>query len=253
MERGRPPGPARRGRAILSRIARAGPRRVVGIIVAVFVVACLVLAGRRGAALVPAFAAWVNGLGPWGPAAFIGGYALATVAFVPGSLLTLAAGAIFGLARGTLLVLVAATLGASLAFLLGRYAARGPVERLLAGDPRFAAVDRAVGAEGWRIVLLLRLSPLVPFNLLNYALGLTRVRFADYLVASIGMVPGTLLYVYYGKVAGDLAGLAAGVRHDAGYYAVLALGLLATVAATVLVARTASRALARATGDARAG
>ncbi|MGN6391786.1 MAG: TVP38/TMEM64 family protein [Gemmatimonadales bacterium] len=201
----------------------------------------------------PAFAAWVDRLGAWGPAAFIVGYALATVAFVPGSLLTLAAGAIFGLARGTLLVFVAATLGASLAFLIARYAARTAVERRLADDPRFMAVDRAIGAEGRRIVFLLRLSPLVPFNLLNYALGITRVRFVDYLVASIGMLPGTLLYVYYGKVAGDLARLAAGVRRDAGYFLVLGLGLLATVVVTVLVARTARRALRRATEDARAG
>ena len=105
---------------------------------------------------------------------------------------------------------VAATLGASAAFLVSRYVARGFVERRLAGNERFAAIDRAIGTEGRKIVLLLRLSPVFPFNLLNYALGLTRVRFADYLVASVGMLPGTLLYVYYGKVAGDVARLAGG-------------------------------------------
>ena len=212
----------------------------------------LLVAGRRAATLVPAFAAWVDGLGIWGPVVFVAGYALATVAFVPGSLLTLAAGAIFGLGKGTALVLVAATLGASAAFLISRYLARGLVERRLAGNQRFAAIDRAVGAEGRKIVLLLRLSPLFPFNLLNYALGLTHVRFADYLVASIGMLPGTLLYVYSGKVAGDVARLAAGapIRHGAAYYAVAGLGLVATLVVTMLVARTARRALREATdGD----
>jgi uncharacterized membrane protein YdjX (TVP38/TMEM64 family) len=209
----------------------------------------LVLAGRRAVALLPAFSARVDELGTWAPVVFVAGYALATVAFVPGSLLTLAGGALFGLVRGTVLVLVAATLGASLAFLVARYLARGLVERRLAGNARFAAIDRAVGAEGRKIVFLLRLSPLFPFNLLNYALGLTRVRFADYLVASAGMVPGTLLYVYYGKVAGDVARLAAGgtVRRDAAYYVVLALGLAATVGVTTVVTRIARRALREAT------
>jgi uncharacterized membrane protein YdjX (TVP38/TMEM64 family) len=253
VERGGTAGRPGRDRGLLSTIAAAGRKRRVGrvIFVAVAVVA-LVLVGRRAAALVPAFAAWVDGLGVWGPIAFIGGYALATVALVPGSLLTVAAGAIFGIGRGTLIVLVAAVLGESFAFLIARYAARGAVERRLAGDPRFSAIDRAIGAEGRKIVLLLRLSPVVPFNLLNYALGVTRVRFADYLVASVGMLPGTLLYVYSGKVAGDVARLAGGVRRDAAYYAVLALGLLATAAVTVLVARTARRALDRATEGASA-
>ena len=208
--------------------------------------AALYALGRYGGSAVPAFAAWVERQGAWGAAVFVAGYAAATVAFVPGSLLTLAAGAIFGLGRGTLYVFAAATLGASLAFLVARYAARPWVERRIAGNPRFAAIDRAVGREGRRIVFLLRLSPVFPFNLLNYALGLTRVRFADYLIASIGMLPGTLLYVYYGKLAGEVASLAGGApaaAKGAGYYAWLALGLAATIAVTAIVARTARRAL----------
>jgi uncharacterized membrane protein YdjX (TVP38/TMEM64 family) len=212
----------------------------------------LVVLGRRAGAQVPVFAAWVDGLGFWGPVVFAIGYALAVVAFVPGSLLTLAAGAIFGLLEGTVTVFVAATLGASGAFLVARHLARPAVERRLAGNPRFAAIDRAVGREGRRIVFLLRLSPAFPFNLLNYALGLTNVRFSDYLVASAGMLPGTLLYVYYGKLLGEVAALAGGARVERGaaYYAVLGLGLLATVAVTTLVTRTARRALREATGDA---
>jgi uncharacterized membrane protein YdjX (TVP38/TMEM64 family) len=218
---------------------------LVHTLVAVAAAALLLIAGRKLGALIPAFTAWVDALGVWGPLAFVAGYALATVAFVPGSLLTLAAGAIFGLGKGTALVLVAATLGASAAFLVSRYVARGLIERRLAGNERFAAIDRAIGTEGRKIVLLLRLSPVFPFNLLNYALGLTRVRFIDYLVASIGMLPGTLLYVYYGKVAGDVARLAGGAAVPRGpaYYGVLVLGLVATVVVTTLVTRTARRAL----------
>ncbi len=213
-------------------------------------VAALAVAGRQAGALIPEFAAWVRSLGAWGPVVFVVGYAIAAVAFVPGSLLTLAAGAIFGLVKGTAVVFVAATLGASAAFLVSRYLARGFVERRLAGDRRFAAIDRAIGVDGRKIVLLLRLSPVFPFNLLNYALGLTRIRFLDYLVASIGMLPGTLLYVYYGKVAGDLASLGGGhPARGAAYYALLAVGLLATVVVTTLVTRTARRALRKVTDD----
>ena len=209
----------------------------------------LVLAGREAAGLLPRFAAWVDGLGLWGPVVFVLGYIVATVAFVPGSLLTLGAGAIFGLVQGTALVLLGATLGASAAFVVSRYVARGAVERRLAGNARFAAIDRAVGEQGRKIVFLLRLSPVFPFNLLNYALGLTRVRYPDFLVASAGMLPGTLLYVYYGKVAGDVARLAggAGVERGAAYYAVLGLGLAATIVVTTVVTRTARRALEEAT------
>jgi uncharacterized membrane protein YdjX (TVP38/TMEM64 family) len=207
------------------------------------------LGGLAGAHL-PRFAAWVDDLGPWGPLAFIAGYALATVAFVPGVLLTLAAGALFGLTRGTLYVFVGATLGACGSFLIARYAARGAVERRLAAHPRFAAIDRAVAAEGRRIVFLLRLSPAFPYNLLNYALGLTRVRFVDYLVACLGMLPATFLYVYYGKVLGTVAAVAAGaeLERGPGYWGLLALGIVATVAATALITRQARRALRLATG-----
>ena len=207
--------------------------------------------GREAGAWLPRFAAWVDRLGVWGPVVFIAGYVVAVIAFAPGSLLTLAAGAIFGLAHGAVYVFVAATLGASLAFLIARHLARGAIERRLAGNARFAAIDRAVEAEGRRIVFLLRLSPAFPFNLLNYALGLTGVRFVDYLLASVGMIPGTLLYVYYGKLVGDVAALAGGepVEKGPAYYVVLGLGLLATVGVTALVTRAARRALREATGE----
>lgn len=214
-------------------------------------IGALVWLGRRAGDQVPRFAAWVDSLGFWAPAAFFAGYVLATVAFVPGSLLTLAAGAVFGLWKGTALVFAAATVGASAAFLIARYAARGAIERRVASDPRFAAIDRAVGAQGRRVVFLLRLSPVFPFNLLNYALGLTRVRFVDFFVASIGMLPGTFLYVYLGKGLGSLATLGSGrpVATGAGGTALLVLGLLATVLVTGLVTRAARRALAEVEDD----
>jgi uncharacterized membrane protein YdjX (TVP38/TMEM64 family) len=211
--------------------------------IAVLVV--LVVLARLLGGYLPAFAQWVNGLGVWGPVVFIIGYAAAAVAFVPGSILTLAAGAIFGIARGLLYAFTAAVIGSSVAFLISRYLARGAIEARLRGNARFAAIDRAVGAQGRKIVFLLRLSPVFPFSLLNYGLGLTQVRFVDYLIAAIGMLPGTLLYVYYGKLAGDVAALAGGASVEKGvaYYAVLAIGLVATALVVAVVTRTARKAL----------
>jgi uncharacterized membrane protein YdjX (TVP38/TMEM64 family) len=213
-------------------------------------VAAVVLLGRQLGGAIPQFIDWVHGLGAWGPIVFVAGYVLATVAFVPGSVLTLVGGAVFGLFWGVVYVFTGATLGAAAAFLVSRYLARPLVERRLRGNPRFERIDRAVGREGGKIVLLLRLSPALPFNLLNYALGLTRVRFRAYLVASVGMLPGTLLYVYYGRLAGDVASVlgGAGVERGVGYYALLGAGLVATIAVTLYVTRLARRALAEETG-----
>jgi uncharacterized membrane protein YdjX (TVP38/TMEM64 family) len=119
---------------------------------------------------------WVGRLGPWGPAIFIAIYVVATVLLIPGSVLTLGAGAVFGLIRGTLIVSVASTLAATAAFLIGRYLARAAVARKIEGNEKFAAIDRAVAAEGWKVVFLTRLSPVFPFTLLNYAFGLTQVK-----------------------------------------------------------------------------
>jgi uncharacterized membrane protein YdjX (TVP38/TMEM64 family) len=226
--------------------SRASLPRIAAVVAAL---GGLIYLGRQVGGYVPEFAEWVDGLGAIGPLVFIAGYALAVVGFVPGSVLTLAAGAIFGVLEGTVYVFLAATLGAIGAFLVSRYLARRAVERRLAGDERFAAIDRAVGAQGRKIVFLLRLSPIFPFNLLNYALGLTRVRLLDYVFASLGMIPGTLLYVYSGKLAGDVAAVAggAGVERGTGYYAVLGLGFAATVVVTVAVTRIARRALEEAT------
>lgn len=216
------------------------------LIVGALVLTALYFAARQAGGYIPAFAEWVDGLGVWGPLVFALGYAAATVVLIPGSLLTLAGGAIFGLVQGTITVFLGATLGATAAFIVSRYLARRPIERKIADHPRFGAIDRAVSREGRKIVFLLRLTPIFPFVFLNYALGLTRVKLVDYVVASVGMLPGTLLYVYYGKVAGDVATLAAGApKAERGwqYYAVLVLGVLATLAVTTYVTRLARRAL----------
>ena len=225
--------------------APAKNRPLGRILFGVVAVVALVALGRQFGSLLDQFVVWVEGLGAIGPLVFMFGYAAATVAFVPGAVLSLAAGATFGLGRrsGVVYVMIGATFGASLAFLLARYVARDAIEQRIAGNARFAAVDRAIGREGFKIVLLLRLSPVFPFNLLNYSLGLTKVRFADYVLASIGMLPGSLLYTWSGVVVGDVIRLAGGGGPERGpaYYTVVVLGLAATVAVTALVTRTARR------------
>ena len=217
--------------------------------VGVATVLVLVTFGRELAGSVPRFTEWVAGMGVWGPVVFMFGYAIATVAFVPGSLLTLAAGAIFGIAQGVLLVFVGASVGATGAFFLARTVARSAIEQKLENNARFAAIDRAIEREGLKIVMLLRLSPVFPFNMLNYALGLTRVRPHDYMIACLGMLPGTMLYVYTGKVVGDVAAVAGGAApgRGLGYWAIAVVGLVATVVVTTVVTRTARQALRQVT------
>ena len=197
----------------------------------------------------PAWASWVESLGAWGPLVFIALYILAILLFVPGSILTLAGGALFGVLLGTVYVFVAAVLGSSLAFLIARYGGRQFVEKRLGQNSRFDAVARAIAQNGLKITFLLRLSPAFPFSLMNYALGLTRVRFQDYILASFGMLPATVLYVYSGRVIGDVAALAGGAPPQQGtsQYLLLAVGLIATLVVAIMVTRIARRALAELT------
>lgn len=220
-------------------------KTVARIAVGIGGLAALVLLGREVPAQLPRFSAWVSSLGAWGPLAFVAGYSIAPVVFAPAFLLTIAAGAIFGFVRGVLYVMIGATIGATLAFLVGRYLARQLVEGLLRREPRLQLIDRAVERHGFRLVALLRMSPAVPFVLLNYALGLSRVRLVDYVAASIGMLPVVAMYVYTGKVAGDLATLASGSAQPRGpmYYAMIGLGFVSTVAVTVYVTRIAKQAI----------
>jgi len=195
--------------------------------------------------------AWIRGAGWAGGAVFVLAYVLATVLFLPGSILTLGAGFAYGVGLGTALVVVAANLGAIVAFVLGRTVARDWIATRVRTMPRFAAVDRAVGREGIKIVLLVRLSPVFPFNLLNYAFGLTRVRLRDYVLGSlVGMLPGTVMYVYLGSLITSVSELAAGRAAGGGAQQAFYFGgLVATVAVTLYVTRLARRALAEATAE----
>lgn len=192
---------------------------------------------------------WTRGLGFWGYGVVIAFYVVGCVLFIPGSLVTLATGFLFGVVAGSIVVSIGATLGATAAFLVGRYLARARIEEKVAGNPRFAAIDRAVGNQGFKIVLLTRLSPIFPFNLLNYAFGLTRVPLGAYVLASwIGMLPGTVLYVYLGSTAKDLAQIfSGGIGGGMGQQVFKIVGLLATIVVTILVTRIARRALKEAT------
>jgi uncharacterized membrane protein YdjX (TVP38/TMEM64 family) len=185
----------------------------------------------------------VAGFGFWAPLVFVSVYVVATVFLIPGSVLTLGAGAVFGLGWGLVWVTLGANLGAQSAFLVGRYLARDWVARKIESRPAFRAIDQAVADEGWKIVLLTRLSPVFPFTFLNYALGLTRVRFRHYAPATFfGMMPGTVLYVYLGALA--RAGVQGGGRTP-GQWVLLVVGLLATLVVTVFIARLSLRALNR--------
>ncbi|MGC8660350.1 MAG: FAD-containing oxidoreductase [Desulfomonilaceae bacterium] len=195
---------------------------------------------------------WTQGLGVWGPLFVVGFYVLATVLFLPGSVLTLGAGFLFGVPVGMITVWVGANLGACAAFLIGRTVARDWVAQRVSGNPKFAAIDEAVRKEGFKIVLLLRLSPVFPFNLLNYALGLTKVSLGNYALASlIGMLPATLMYVYFGSAARSLTELAAGkVEGGAAGQAFFWVGLAATLAVALFVTRLARRSLKEAEASA---
>jgi uncharacterized membrane protein YdjX (TVP38/TMEM64 family) len=197
---------------------------------------------------------WINSQGIVGVLVFVGLYAIATVAFVPGSLLTLGAGVIFGLVFGSIYVFLGATLGATLAFIVGRYFARDWVAKKIEGNEKFAAIDHAVSKEGFKIVLLTRLSPAFPFVLLNYAYGLTGVSLKDYVLGSVGMIPGTIMYVYIGSLAGDIARIGmdsstSDSHAQMAQWLIRIVGFIATVAVTIYVTKIARKALNEETVD----
>jgi uncharacterized membrane protein YdjX (TVP38/TMEM64 family) len=189
--------------------------------------------------------AWINERGRVGAIAYITLYIIATVAFLPGSIITLGGGAIFGIFWGSLYVFIGASLGATAAFLIGRYFARNWVYQKIAGNEKFRKIDDAVGKEGFKIVCLTRLSPVFPFNLLNYAFGVTGVSLKDYLLGFVGMIPGTVMYVYIGSLAGACAliGTKAQPTNSFVEWARMIIGFIATVAVTVVITRIARKAL----------
>lgn len=216
----------------------AGAIAVVAVIAAAIV---LLPVGDWSTALVE----WIRDAGATGVAVYAAAYISATVLLLPGSILTLGAGFAYGPVFGTLLVSPVSVTAATLAFLLGRTVLRKRMVARMAGDTRFAAIDEAVGRSGLRLVILLRLSPVFPFNVLNYALGLTQVRLRDFVLGSfVGMLPGTFLYVYLGSLVTNVTALAGdqpsgGMAQQVLYWG----GLAATVIVTVFIARIARRAL----------
>ncbi len=200
-------------------------------------------------ALLRAVLTRIQGLGVRGILLFVLSYTLAAVFLLPAVVLTLGAGAIYGVVKGFVVVAIAETLGATAAFFVGRYVARDWVWKLIEGNPTLVAIDEVVAREGWKIVGLVRLSPAFPFILLNYAFSVTRVSARDYILAScVGMMPGTVMYVYIGALAGDLALVGAGQRvHTPVEWALYALGLVVTLAVTICVTRVARTALKRRT------
>ncbi|MEA5598924.1 TVP38/TMEM64 family protein [Rivularia sp. UHCC 0363] len=188
---------------------------------------------------------WINNQGAVGGIAFILLYIVATVAFLPGSILTLGAGVVFDVFLGSVYVFIGATIGAIAAFLVGRYLARGWVVKKISGNKKFAAVDNAVGREGLKIVLLTRLSPVFPFNLLNYAYGVTGVSLKDYILGTIGILPGTIMYVYLGSLAGNIATIGTGEQtsNPTVVWTIRIIGFIATAAVTLYVTKIAKKAL----------
>jgi len=196
------------------------------------------------------FNAWVGQMGAVGILVFIGVYAAAAVLLAPGAILTIGAGFAFGLWKGFLAVSAGSTLGASLAFLVARFIARDKIEIIAQRNDKFRKIDNAIGKQGAKLIFLLRLSPVIPFNLSNYFYGLSGVKFWPYVLASwIGMMPGTFLYVYIGTAGKAAVSAAAGgeaMKHGWQYWTFLSVGLAATIIVTIWVTKIARGALRQA-------
>jgi uncharacterized membrane protein YdjX (TVP38/TMEM64 family) len=176
---------------------------------------------------------------------FIGLYALACLLFIPGSVLTLGAGAVYGFWGGTVLVLAGNGLGSLLSLLVTRYLLRDWAKKLFARHAKLRAVEDAVQHDGWRIVCLARLSPVMPYSLINYSLGLTRISALKFLLATeAGAIPSTCVYVYLGTLVGNLTKLGPDLRqHRPLEWIFQGVGLLLTIGITVYVTRMATRSL----------
>ncbi|HJP34860.1 MAG TPA: TVP38/TMEM64 family protein [Gammaproteobacteria bacterium] len=216
------------------------------------VLAVMIVAMLSAVALLPVTewlaigVAWIESHRTIAWIAYVTAYIVATVFVIPASIFTLAGGFVFGLPLGIMLASVGSVLGASVAFLVGRFLARDWVAKRIASLPQFRALDMATRHEGFVIVFLARLSPLFPFNLINYGLALTSVRFRDYFFGSwAGMLPVTILYVYISSVAKDLTELTSGeVQGGAVGQILLFIGLAATILLTIIITRKANRTLA---------
>lgn len=188
------------------------------------------------------FLDWVQNLGPWAPVVFVVVYIVSVVFLLPGWIMTVGAGLTFGIVEGAVLVSISATTAATVAFLIGRHLARDRVERYAENHAAFRAIDDAIGAKGWKILIFLRMSPAIPWNISNYLYGLTKLRLHHYIIGTlIGMQPGNLLLLYLGAAGrltiegGDVTGP---------QIAFMIFGFLITVGVTLWIAQVARRAVA---------
>jgi uncharacterized membrane protein YdjX (TVP38/TMEM64 family) len=230
---------------------KGGSKSAVGRVIALLVIVIGLFLAMRFLPIqqwLRSFNDWVGQMGLAGIFIFIAVYAAATVLLAPGAILTIGAGFAFGLWKGFLAVSAGATLGAALAFLVARFVARNKIEVMARRSDKFQRIDNAIGQQGPKLIFLLRLSPVIPFNLSNYFYGLTAVKFWPYVLVSwIGMMPGTFLYVYIGT-AGKAAVLAAGgeaVKQGWQYWTFMSIGLVATIVVTIWVTKIARDALKR--------
>ena len=188
---------------------------------------------------------WIDGLGPIAPIVFVLAYIAVTVAFLPASIVTLGAGFVFGVVKGSILVFIGAMLGATAAFLVGRFVARDWIAKKVEDKKFFKALDNAIAEAGLKLIFLIRLSPAFPFNLLNYALGLTKVSLRDYVMGTTGIIPGTIMYVYLGSLIGDVAMLGTGdaPSNPAIDWTIKILIFVTIVAISLYIAKIAKKAL----------
>jgi uncharacterized membrane protein YdjX (TVP38/TMEM64 family) len=219
-----------------------GARRGARIVLALTLLCAGVIALRwlKNSGTIEQVLAWLNGLGPWAPAMFIALYVVWVVALGPASLPTLGAGILFGFTLGGVYVLTAAMTVAVICFIISRHFGREWVAGKLTRHPAFRALDDAVARDGWKIVALVRLAPVFPFAISNYAFGLTRVPLWEYVLASLTMIPGTMMYVYFGTLIGDVSG----IRKGAPIPVAVKIGIaIAAVLVSTYIARFVRRAL----------
>lgn len=217
-----------------------------------FIAALAVLCGITVAAVflpltqwVNAFAEWIRTLGFAGALIFIVAFVVASLISLPASVFAAAAGLIYGFGGGAAVALTGAICASTLGFLLARHVFRERVEAFARTHKKFAAIDYALGRQGWKIVGLLRLSPVMPLGISTYLFGVTSIKFWSYALASaIGVIPGTLMYVYLGAV-GRIGISGAKHQRSALEWALMFAGLLATIAVTLLVGRIAKNALSK--------
>lgn len=231
---------------------------VVGVLVGVIIAAAL--NGERVTSLFEDFLEWVRDNGFFGAIAFMCAYVIATVFFLPGLILTVGSGFVFGQAFGqgvglliaSVVVLIGATIGASIAFLLSRTILREIVSNYAAKNVKFSAVDQAIGDEGFKMIFLLRLSPVIPFNAFNYFAGITSVKFRSYFAASLGMIPGTVVYCFVGTTIGELSGASSvGFTENPATLSLLIVGSVLAVLSIVFVSYKAKKAVNRAVAEAQ--